>query len=274
MKGRHRDFNREFRASNDNQYETTPLVILIDKGSASAPEIVSGAIKDNDRGLIVGEESFGKGLVQTVFPISQNAAVALTTARYFTPSGRSIQRDYTHIEDYILSKKAPEEEREVRYTTGGRKVLGQGGISPDYEVKSSLDDIIYYFLYKGAFFSYTRKFVKKETPLSRMFVFAQEKRSKTENVGGKTVIGRDFRAGSEVIEDFKSFLQESQIEYDPAEFESVTAEIKRWLEREIFSALWSQEDGWWAYQRDDPVILKALEVFPEAASLIKHDEPE
>jgi len=246
---------------------------LIDKGSASAPEIVSGAIKDNDRGLIVGEDSFGKGLVQTVFPLSHNAAVALTTARYFTPSGRSIQRDYTHIEDYILSKKAPEEEREVRYTAGGRKVLGQGGISPDYEVKSSLDDIIYYFIYKGAFFSYTRKFVKKEIPLSRKFIFPQEKRSKTEDVGGKTIIGRDFRADSQIIEDFKSFLQESKIEYDPAEFESTTAEIKRWLEREIFSALWSQEDGWWAYQRDDPVVLKAIEVFPEASSLIKQDEP-
>ncbi len=273
MKGRHRDFNREFRALKDDQFEKTPLVILIDKGSASAPEIVSGAIKDNDRGLIVGEDSFGKGLVQTVFPISNNAAVALTTARYFTPSGRSIQRDYTHIEDYILSKKAPEEEREVRYTTGGRKVLGQGGISPDYEVESSLDDIIYYFLYKGAFFSYARKFVKNETPLSRMFIFPQEKRSMTENAGGKTVIGRDFRANSQVIEDFKSYLQESKIEYDPAEFESTTAEIKRWLEREIFSVLWSQEDGWWAYQRDDPVVLKAIEVFPEASSLIKQDEP-
>jgi carboxyl-terminal processing protease len=273
MKGRHKDFNREFHALNDNQYEKMPLVILIDRGSASAPEIVSGAIKDNDRGLIVGEDSFGKGLVQTVFPISHNAAVALTTAKYFTPSGRSIQRDFTHIEDYILSKEAPEEEREVRYTTGGRKVLGQGGISPDYEVKSSLDDIIYYFRYKGAFFSYARKFVKKETPLSRMFVFPQEKRSNTELVEGKTVIGRDFRADSKVVEDFKSFLQESRIEYDPAEFESTMVKIKRWLEKEIFSALWSQEDGWWAYQRDDPVVLKAIEVFPEAASLINQDEP-
>lgn len=274
MKGRHRDFNREFRASNDNQYEKIPLVILIDRGSASAPEIVSGAIKDNDRGLIVGEDSFGKGLVQTVFPISHNAAVALTTARYFTPSGRSIQRDYTHIEDYLLSKKAPEEKREVRYTIGGRKVLGQGGIAPDYEVKSSLDDIIYYFLYKGAFFSYARKFLENETPLSRMFVFPQEKQSKTEYVGGKTIVGRDFKADSKVVDDFKSFLQESRIEYDSVEFESTTAEIKRWLEREIFSALWSQEDGWWAYQRDDPVVLKAIEVFPEASSLIKRNRPD
>lgn len=274
MKGRHKDFNREFRAQKDGQYEKVPLVILIDKGSASAPEIVSGAIKDNDRGLIVGEDSFGKGLVQTVFPISYNAAVALTTARYFTPSGRSIQRDFTHIDDYLLSKKAPVEEREVRFTTGGRKVLGQGGISPDYEVKSSLNDIIYYFIYKGAFFSYARKFVKKETPLSRMFVFPQEKRSEIENFAGKTVIGRDFRADSEVIEDFKSFLQESQIEFDPVEFKSAEAEIKRELEKDIFSSIWDIEEGWWAYQRNDPAVLKAIDVFPQAASLIKQDKSE
>ena len=94
---KNKEYNKEFRALYNNQYEKIPLVILINRGSASAPEIVSGAIKDNDRGFIVGETSFGKGLVQTVHPLSLNAAVALTTAKYFTPSGRSIQRDYTHF---------------------------------------------------------------------------------------------------------------------------------------------------------------------------------
>jgi len=75
----------------------------------------------------VGETSFGKGLVQTVHPLSLNAAVALTTAKYFTPSGRSIQRDYTNLEDYRFTTRVPEGEREVRYTSRGRKVLGQGG---------------------------------------------------------------------------------------------------------------------------------------------------
>jgi carboxyl-terminal processing protease len=273
MKGRNKDYNNEFQAFRNNQYENIPLVLLIDKGSASAPEIVSGAIKDNDRGLIVGENSFGKGLVQTVFPLSENAAVALTTARYFTPSGRSIQRDYSHIEDYMLSKQAPIEEREVRYTSKGRMVLGQGGIAPDYEVEIPLlKDITFMLLYKGAFFTYAQKFVKKETPLSRDFIFPQDEPTQTRAAGGKKVIGRDFRADSQVIEDFKSYLRENKIEYDPAQFEAAKSEIKKELERELFSSIWSIEDGWWVYQISDPVVLKAVEVLPKATALIIEDK--
>lgn len=274
MRGRNKEFNREFQAEQDNQYEDIPLVLLISKSSASAPEIVSGAIKDNDRGLIVGENSFGKGLVQTVFPLSENSAVALTTARYFTPSGRSIQRDYAHIEDYMRSIQAPEVEREVRYTAKGRKVLGQGGIAPDYEIAASTNDIIFYFMYKGAFFTYARKFVNNETPLSKQFIFPQKRQTGTRNAGGKQIFGRDFKPDSRVIEDFKSFLRENKIEYEPAEFETALAQIKQELERDIFSALWGVEEGWWAYQRSDPVVRKALEVFPEASSLIKEDDSE
>ncbi len=274
MKGRNRQFNQGFRAESSNQYEDIPLVLLINESSASAPEIVSGAIKDNDRGLIVGETSFGKGLVQTVYPLSENSALALTTARYFTPSGRSIQRDYSRIEDYMMSKQAAEEDREVRYTAGGRKVLGQGGITPDYEVKSSLNDIIFYFVFKGAFFSYSQKFVNKETPLSRNFVFPQKGQTIARDSGGKEIFGWDFRADSEVIKDFKSYLRENKIEYEPAQFENALADIKRELEKDIFSAHWGIEEGWWAYQRSDPVVVKALEIFPEAASLLKKDEPE
>ncbi len=273
MKGRNKNYNQEFRASLDNQYEKIPLVLLINRGSASAPEIVSGAIKDNDRGLIVGETSFGKGLVQTVFPLSENAAVALTTARYFTPSGRSIQRDYTRIEDYMMSKQAPDEEREVRYTSKGRKVLGQGGISPDYEVKSSSKDITFILMYKGAFFSYGRKFANKETPLSKQFVFLKDKQVSSGDSSMKKLSGQDFRVDSRVIEDFKAYLQQSKIEYDPTEFEEAQPEIKRELEREIFSSVWSIEDGWRVYQNSDPVVLKAIEIFPEATSLIKQEEP-
>ncbi len=272
MKGRNKDYNNEFKAFRNNQYEKVPLVLLIDKGSASAPEIVSGAIKDNDRGLIVGENSFGKGLVQTVFPLSEDAAVALTTARYFTPSGRSIQRDYSHIEDYMLSKQAPAEEREVRYTSKGRMVLGQGGIAPDYELEiPPPHDITFMLLYKGAFFTYAQKFVKKETPLSRDFIFPQDKSTQIRAAGGKKIIGRDFRADSQVIEDFKSYLRENRIEFEPAQFEEAKAEIKRELERELFSSIWSIPDGWWAYRISDPVVLKALDVLPEATSMIKED---
>ncbi|MGD2295078.1 MAG: S41 family peptidase [Candidatus Aminicenantes bacterium] len=274
MRGRNKEFNQEFIAESDNEYEDIPLVLLISRSSASAPEIVSGAIKDNDRGLIVGENSFGKGLVQTVFPLSENSAVALTTARYFTPSGRSIQRDYTHIEDYMRSVQAPDEEREVRYTAKGRKVLGQGGITPDYEIKTSADDIIFYFIYKGAFFTYARKFVNSETPLSKQFIFPEKKESGIKTTGEKQIFGQNFKADSRVIQDFKRYLRESKIDYQTAEFETALAQIKKELERDIFSAVWGVEEGWWAYQRSDPVVHKAIEVFPKASSLIKKDDSE
>lgn len=269
MKGKNKEYNREFRALYDNQYEKIPLVILINRGSASAPEIVSGAIKDNDRGFIVGETSFGKGLVQTVHPLSMNAAVALTTAKYFTPSGRSIQRDYTRIEDYRFTGRIAEGEREVTYTSGGRKVLGQGGISPDYEVKFSFQTITVELLIKGAFFSYAQKFTDNNTPLSKKISFPPKSQTREKDSDRKKVIGRDFIVGSLVMEDFKDYLRESKIDYDSDQFEEAKEEIKRELEREIFSSLWGIEEGVKVYQNSDPVVLKAIDVLPEASTLIE-----
>jgi carboxyl-terminal processing protease len=269
VKGKNKELNREFRALYDNQYEDIPLVILINRGSASAPEIVSGAIKDNDRGFIVGETSFGKGLVQTVHPLSMNAAVALTTAKYFTPSGRSIQRDYSRIEDYRFTRRVTEGEREVRYTSGGRKVLGQGGISPDYEVKFSFKTITAKLLIKGAFFSYAQKFTNKNTPLSKKISFPPKSQTQEKDSGRKKVVGRDFIVGSLVMEDFKDYLRVSKIEYDSDKFEEAKKEIKRELEREIFGSLWGIEEGVKVYRNSDPVVLKAIEVLPEASTLIE-----
>jgi carboxyl-terminal processing protease len=260
MKGKNKEYNREFRAMYNNQYEDVPLVILINRGSASAPEIVSGAIKDNDRGFIVGETSFGKGLVQTVHPLSMNAAVALTTAKYFTPSGRSIQRDYTRLEDYRFTTRV-QGEREVRYTSGGREVLGQGGITPDYEVKFSFKTVTAELLIKGAFFSYARKFTNKDTPLSKTISFPPKSPAKAS--------GTDFAVGSLVMEDFKDYLRVSKIDYDSEQFEEAKEDIKRELEREIFSSLWGIEQGVKIYRQSDPVVLKAIEVLPEASALIK-----
>lgn len=274
IKGRNRRYNREFRAERDGQYEKIPLVILINRESASAPEIVSGAIKDNDRGLIVGEDSFGKGLVQTVVLLSRDveAAVALTTAQYYTPSGRSIQRDYSKLEDWMLNKKVPDEKREVRYTSKGRKVLGQGGISPDYQVKYNFQNIIYDLRREGAFFSYARKFTNSETPLSRKFVFPNEKIAKGRYSEGKTTIERNFIVDSRIIEDFKDYLKANKIEYDSDKFAEARRGIKRWLEREIYSSLWGLEEGVKIYLKSDPVVLKAIEILPEASALIEKGE--
>jgi carboxyl-terminal processing protease len=266
IKGRNKVYNREFRAQRDGQYETVPLVILINRGTASASEIVAGAVMDNDRGYLVGEDSWGKGLVQTVFPLGENLAVALTTAKYFTPSGRSIQRDYEHIEDYILYKRAPDEQREVRYTAKGRKVLGQGGIAPDFEVSSSLGMFTLELMNKGAFFDYARKFTAHETPGSKGRVFSGPPGGA--GASGKVTNGRQFVVGAPVLEDFKAYLRGAKIAFEEEKFKEAEAEIKRELEREIVSSLWGLEEGVRAYRKTDAIVLKALEVMPEAAKFV------
>jgi carboxyl-terminal processing protease len=269
MKGRNPAYNREFPAFLDDQYEKLPLVILIDQGTASASEIVSGAVMDHDRGLVVGEDSWGKGLVQTVFPLAPNMAVALTVARYLTPSGRSIQRDYSHLEDYLMSKRVSDDSREVRYTDHGRKVLGQGGITPDYVVNSLLKPYTGRLRLSGAFFTYARRLVGHQTDLGRKFVFPQEPKDTGAAAAGKIQVGTAFVVDADVVADFRTFLGTRKADYDEKAFEDAEPEIRRELEREIAGAIWGVDAGIRASRLNDPVVLKAVEVMPEAVRLLE-----
>ncbi len=273
IRGRNKAIDRKYFAEENNQFENMPLVILINRGSASAPEILGGAIKDNDRGLIVGEDSWGKGLVQTIVPLAPNAAVALTTAKYYTPSGLSIQRDYSNFEDYyIYRKEAPEDQREVKYTAKGRKVLGQGGISPDYEVKPPFDEFVFNMAIKGIYFDYAKKFKEKNRPISKNYIFPEENPAKSKSAV-KGIVNQDFTVGQDIIDDFKASLREEKIEFDENTFNESREEIKRELEREIYSAFWGIEMGIKAYRKTDQVVLKAIEVLPEAVMLVQKETP-
>jgi carboxyl-terminal processing protease len=143
VRGRGRGGDRDWPAESGVP-ETFPLVVLIDNDSASASEIVAGAIQDHDRGMIVGEPSFGKGLVQTIYPLYGSAGLTLTTARYYTPSGRLIQRDYSNGSSYEYhfrrnvngSDAARSPHNDMRRTDTGRAVYGGGGIEPDIKVEA------------------------------------------------------------------------------------------------------------------------------------------
>jgi len=270
MKGRNPAYDREFRAFADGQYESLPLVILIDQGTASASEIVSGAVMDHDRGLIVGEDSWGKGLVQTVFTLVPNhMAVALTVAKYLTPSGRSIQRDYSQLDDYLMSKRAPDDARSVSYTEHGRKVLGQGGITPDYAVNSVLKPLTGRLRLNGSFFAYARKLVLHQTDLGRKLVLPQEPPPSGAAAAGKVQIGATFPVNAEVVADFRKYLAARPFEYKDADFKAAESEIRRELEREITQAIWGVDAGVKIARESDPVVLKAIEVLPEAIRMLE-----
>ena len=268
-KGRNPDFDREFRAYFDGQYEKLPLVILIDQGTASASEIVSGAVMDHDRGLIVGEDSWGKGLVQQVFSLAPDMAVALTVAKYLTPSGRSIQRDYSELDEYLIGKRAPETSREVFHTDHGRKVLGQGGITPDYAVDSLLKPLTGRLRVSGAFFAYARKLVQHQTDLGQRMVFPQEPRETGAAAAGKIQIGATFIVNADIVADFRKYLASRQVTYDEPAFLEAEPEIRRELEREITGAIWGLDAGIKAARESDPVVRKAIEVMPEATKLFE-----
>ena len=257
MKGRNPAYDREFPAFADDQYEKLPLVILIDQGTASASEIVSGAVMDHDRGLIVGEDSWGKGLVQTVFPLAPNMAVALTVAKYLTPSGRSIQRDYSQLDDYLMSKRAPEDSREVRYTEHGRKVLGQGGITPDYAVNSLLKPLTGRLRMSGAFFAYARKLVQHQTDLGRKLVFPQEPKDDRARRRRQDPDRHRLRRQRRRRRRFPQVPRTRQIEVDETAFRDAEPEIRRELEREIAGAIWGVDAGVKVARENDPVVLKA-----------------
>src|SRR5215469_16341725 len=144
--------------------QSYPIVVLVNQFSASAAEIVSGALQDHDRGWILGETTFGKGLVQTVYPLDDNTGLALTTAHYYTPSGRLIQRDYSKLSfyDYYYHEGgATRNPNDVKMTDSGRTVYGGGGITPDEVYKTPKLDPLESDLYRSGLFDFTRVYFGK-----------------------------------------------------------------------------------------------------------------
>ena len=185
-KGRTPDSNATFTAPGRGERFHGPLIVLVNEGSASASEIVAGAVQDHDRGLVVGEVTWGKGLVQTVFSV-RDTGLALTTARYYTPAGRSIQRDYDSFIDYITHRNgvaASDPAATTFETDAGRTVLGGGGITPDVEVigRSFADPVVRLYG-QAAFFAYAVELLK-DIPETDKNAFAEAFRAEQETVEG------------------------------------------------------------------------------------------
>ncbi len=244
---------RPYYAVRGNQGIDVPLVVLVNNGSASASEIVSGAIQDHDRGLIVGETTFGKGLVQTQFPLSEDTALLLTTARYYTPSGRLIQRNYKNVTlyDYHYNPQRPRKP-EVKLTDTGRQVFGEGGITPDVAVPAPKPDDFQELLEaRGVLY-----------PLpSGVGDFARY------YLGEKPQITKDFTVDDAVLADFQKYLTDQHIPFTPAQIQQITPWLKWEIKREVFTTVFGLDAGYKVQLENDPQLEKAIDSLPQAKAL-------
>jgi carboxyl-terminal processing protease len=247
---------RRYYAVRGNQGIEVPIVVLINGQSASASEIVAGAIQDHDRGLVVGETSFGKGLVQTQIPLAEETALLLTTARYYTPSGRLIQRDYKNVSlyDYHYNPQKPKQP-EVKLTDSGRQVFGQGGITPDDFVATPKQDDFQTALYRRGVFYATPQGVGDFT---RYYLSA------------KPDVTKDFIVTDEVISDFRKYLDKQHIKYTEPEISDNLTWLKWQIKREVFTSVFGLNEGFKVALQDDPQLDKAMDLIPQARALYQN----
>jgi carboxyl-terminal processing protease len=237
-----------YRATHGNGGKDYPIVVLVNRGTASAAEIVAGAIQDHDRGLIAGETTFGKGLVQTVYPLSENTGLALTTAKYYTPSGRLIQRDYTGVSlyDYYYDRAgdASNTNHEIKLTDSGRTVYGGGGITPDVKIANPKSNAFQDgMLQRYAFFNFAKHYTISHHPT------------------------KSFVVDEQVMQDFRRFLDEQKISYTEADLLANNDWVRSNIKAEIFIDAFGQEEGLQVRAESDPEVIKALDLLPQAKTL-------
>jgi carboxyl-terminal processing protease len=261
---------RELRASDGNP-ETFPLVVMINGGSASASEIVSGAIQDYDRGLIVGSDSFGKGLVQRVFRLPFGTGITLTTARYYTPFGRSLQRDYSNgsIYDYYTHGEDLPDDSELKAkppgvpvkTANGRILYGGRGIEPDVKADTPPASPLRARISEAAFF-FVRQLVAGKIGGFENY--------KAEKQNFKQLVQpTEFVITDKLFDAFRNYSAADSANGLTAQ--NISSQIdyaKTRLREELATANDSNEAGIQVLLENDPQILKAIEVMPQASNLV------
>lgn len=272
--GRRKDANEEYFASKTTPFEKVPLIVLINHGSASASEIVSGAIQDWDRGLIIGETSFGKGLVQRQFTLPDNSAIRLTISKYLTPSGRSIQRDYKDkkkYEEYYANMQdtglnevnniehvaEQDTSKPLFKTNKGRTVYGGGGITPDYILKNKrITNYTSNLLRQNVFYQYILNYV--------------EKNGKVVSSAYGTDLSKyvnEFKFSEAELEKFISFAASKEVDLNEEEFKTDKDYILTRLKAQLARNYWKNE-GWYSVMlTTDNQIEKAMSLFDEAKQI-------
>jgi carboxyl-terminal processing protease len=243
-----------FRARANPLAQKYPIVVLVDGQSASASEIVTGALQDHDRAWVLGETTFGKGLVQAQFPLSEGAALLLTIAHYYTPSGRLIQRDYSHqsfYSYYAHMDTNTNDTKDVHPTDSGRKVYGGGGITPDEKYVAPKYTIFQRRL--GVFLNSANMFYR----------FAN-----TYFGTAKPELPKGWQPDDATLERFRQFLTSQKMPFTAAEFDANRDWLKQRIRWEFYFRAFDKNTANRALWHDDPEVAKAIESLPKAQSLL------
>jgi carboxyl-terminal processing protease len=269
-RGRVENSNVDYLATEVSEYTDLPLVVLVNRNTASASEIVSGALQDHDRALIVGETTFGKALVQSVYRISMNAGLALTTGRYYTPSGRMIQRPWDNAFDEYLTYTlrdqpdgdAPHDPADLRHTDGGRKVYSGGGIEPDRHIAGPVEGFnptrFARSLYSRQMFS---NFAERFTAEGDTRIVGSG------NAKNRRTVRRGFTITDAEIADFKRYLVDQKVKVDDEAFTSDREFIRAMIKSEVDLALFGVEEARRNLIRQDPQAQSAMGLFDDAQRL-------
>lgn len=273
-RGRINSANEQYKATEQGEYTTLPLVVLVNRSSASASEIVTGSIQDHDRGLVVGETTFGKALVQSVYPISNGAGLALTTGRYYTPSGRMIQRPWdASFDDYVLytqsdraGSAAPSHEpSQLMYTDSGRKVYSGGGVEPDHLIAGAVEGFnptrfARLLRDRGAFVGFAERFTKEG-----------DSRPGAQSAAVYRV-APGWQLTDAMVEEFRGYLSKEGVRVDDAAFKADLTFIRAMLRYEVDLDLFGVAEARRHLSSVDPQVQVALGYFTEAGQLLASRE--
>ena len=267
-RGRVSNSDQDYRSREQGDFTGMPMVVLTNRTSASASEIVAGALQDHDRAFIVGETTFGKALVQSVYRISGGAGLALTTAHYYTPSGRLIQRPWDASFDEYLSyslqdqdANRPHDPDDLKRTQGGRPVYSGGGIEPDRHIAGPIEGFdptpFGRLLYsRGTFENYAVKFMAEgDTRVSQESV-------------GRTSVARDFAVDDAMVADFEEQLRSDGFRINEEEFAQNREFIRAMIGFRIDQVLFNMAEARRRLIAVDPQAQVALGLFGEAEELV------
>ena len=268
-RGRVPNSDQDYRATESSDYLNIPMVTLTNRSSASASEIVSGALQDHDRSLIVGETTFGKALVQSVYRVSEGAGVAVTTAHYYTPSGRLIQRPWDDSFDeyltYTLREQDPNKAHsaeDLKLTDAGRKVYSGGGIEPDRRFDGPIEGFnptrFGRTLYARQLFdTYAQRFARKGDTRITMAPTAPVRE-----------LSPGFDVTDAMVTEFRDFVEKSKIKIDPDGWQKDQQFIRAMIRFEIDLDLFGVEAARKDLVKTDPQLQFALGLFPDAQRLL------